>query len=118
MSASGRDNRSSRSVGSDSPSTRDKGKSDLSEGVEEITTGVGQISNGVIKGVGKTLSGLAAVGIALWILLRDRDEESQTTREERYERHQQRTKTIQSRFDENEVTEDDVEDAIRWARSE
>lgn len=63
------------------------------------------------------MSGLIVLLILILLSLRDGDEKEDTV-EERSAKWDERAKPIQDRFEEENVTEEDVEQAIEWARSE
>lgn len=63
------------------------------------------------------MNGLIVLLVLILIFLRDRDEEEDIVGV-RSTKWDERAKPIQNRFEEENVTEEDVEQAIEWARSE
>ncbi|GGC71431.1 MULTISPECIES: hypothetical protein [Haloferax] len=101
----------------DSPWTPDEASSgsDFSEGKREITDGFRKLGDGASE----VVHGLIVVLLILLVRLWDDDEEERAKESiERKEEWDNLSASVQRKFDESNVTEDDVDDAIEWARSQ
>jgi hypothetical protein len=86
-----------------------------------------QALSGVKQGLGKATEGssealqslvLLIILLAKTVFNDDEDEDESMTPQERAAKWDERAGPIQDRFDEEDVDESEVEDAIEWARSQ
>lgn len=85
---------------------------------QQFSDGVASIKSGtkkVFEGSQEAVKGLI---VLLLLLLAFRDSDEDDSLEERNAEWEERTEPIQERFEQENVTEEDVEQAIEWARSE
>lgn len=100
----------------DDPSWRPSSSSmdsDRREAVSGIRNGFDKVIEGASEAI--SYSVLLVLLVVFWLLGKNNEE---TTPEERSAEWNARAKPIQERFEANDVDEDDVEDAIAWARSQ
>ena len=87
------------------------------EAVSGIRDGFGKVIEGGSEAAGSAL--LLVLLLVLRALGEDPDDDNESmTPQERSAEWDARAEPIQERFEENDVDEDDVEDAIAWARSQ
>lgn len=91
--------------------------SDRDDAVSGIRSGFNKIIEGSTEAAG------SAIVLVILLLLSvlddyDTDDDESMTAEERSAEWDARAEPIQERFEEADVDEDDVEDAIAWARSQ
>lgn len=90
--------------------------SDPDEAVSGIQSGIRKLVEGGTEAAG---SAILLVILLLMSVLDEEDDNSESmTPEEKAAEWDARAEAIQERFEKNDVDEDDVEDAIAWARSQ
>lgn len=85
---------------------------------QQFSDGVALIKNGTRKVFDGSQEAVTGLIVLLLLLLGFRDGDDEDTLKERNAKWEERTEPIQERFEQENVTEEDVEQAIEWARSE
>ena len=90
--------------------------SDRDDAVSGIRSGFNKVVEGSTEAAGSAI--LLVILLILSVLDDDDNDDESMTPEERSAEWDARAEPIQERFEEADVDEDDVEDAISWARSQ
>lgn len=89
------------------------------EGTREAISGVGHGIRKIVEGGAETAQSLLLLGLLVVDALLNRAGEEETTdAQERSAQWDARAEPIQQRFEDEDVDESDIEDAIEWARSQ